>query len=148
MRKRGVCVSACPAGTLSNCSAWASRTHSSPWATLGLFFLSVPLPGFHFVFTATPHNPFIQHPVTHKLPVAPAFHSHQRPPSPACALAISDLHSCFGWVSPATSKQKCLGSEPRPCMGPGLLSTSSVPRCQINKLVFFNGVQVTSYRGP
>lgn len=72
MRKRGVCVSACPAGTLSNCSAWASRTHSSPWATVGLFFLSVPLPGFHFVFMVTPHNPFIQPPVSHKLPVAPA----------------------------------------------------------------------------
>lgn len=56
-------------------------------------------------------------------------------PTP-CALAISDLHSCFGWVCPATGKQKCLGLEPHPCMGPGLLSTSSVPRCQINKLVF------------
>lgn len=72
MRKRGGCVSACPAGTLGNCSAWESRPHSSPWATLGLFFRSVPIPRFPFAFTVTPPNPLVQHPVSHRLPVASA----------------------------------------------------------------------------
>lgn len=138
MRERGVCVSACPAGTLSNRSAWASRTHSSPWATLGLFFplCAPPRVSLHGDSSQSlyPTSSYSQTTCSSCrnsnpygcLPLAPT----------PCALAVSDLHSCFGWVCPATGKQKCLGLEPHPCMGPGLLSTSSVPRCQMNKLVF------------
>lgn len=131
MRKRGVCVSACPAGTLSNCSAWASRTHSSPWATAGLFSFCAP-PRVSFCLHGDSSQSL--YPTSSQSQATCSSGCNSNPygclllaptPSPAGALAaISNLHSCFGWVCPASGKQKYLGLEPRPCMGPGLLSTS------------------------